>query len=41
MINRKKNLKNETSFRDLGNNIKHTNIHIIWVAEGKVSREHI
>ena len=28
--------KNEDSLRDLWNNIKHTNIHIIGILEGKV-----
>ena len=27
--------KNEDSLRDLWDNIKHTNIHIIWVVEGE------
>lgn len=31
-MNRKKNLKNEDSLRNLSDNIKH-NIHIIWVPE--------
>ena len=39
-MNRKKKkkqriLKNEDSLRDLWDNIKHTNIHIIWASEGE------
>ena len=32
-LNRKKNFKNEDSLRDLWDNIKHANIHIVGVSE--------